>query len=89
MDVSNTIRIAEPLASGDWCVFCENKLAYMHTADGVAACLECGEQFLEAMKKYEDEMAEIAGLHFGPNRSQRRRAERHARRLHNDGSRRQ
>lgn len=83
------MQLAEPLESGDWCEFCNNKLAVTYTADDppVAACQECATEYSAAMAKYEDEMAEVAGLHFGPSRAQRRKAERHSRRLNNDGSR--
>lgn len=70
---------------GDWCEFCNEKLSIGENADGVAACADCARELLEAKAKYEAEMAEVAGLHVGPNRKQRR-AMRRASLLRNDGS---
>lgn len=96
--------VAEPL--DEWCEFCENKLATMKTADGVAACAECAKDVLAAMEKYSQEMAEageyplavfdkdgvtvltvnlIREPHFGPNRADRRHAQRKLR-LRNSGA---
>lgn len=70
---------------GGWCAFCQEKPSIGRNADGQPACEDCAKQLIEAQKKYEAEMAEVAGLHVGPNRKQRRAAMRQLKRR-NDGS---
>lgn len=76
------MQLAQPL--DDWCHFCENKMAVMHSLDGVPACQECATDVIEALRKTAAEMEEVKGLHVGPNRQQRRAAKRQMR-LRNDG----
>jgi len=67
-----------------WCEFCNEKLSIGPNVDGSEACADCAAELIAAHAKYEAEMAEVAGLHFGPSRAQRRQMRR-KHRLHNDG----
>jgi hypothetical protein len=67
-----------------WCDLCNSEPSVSETVDGFHACQECAKEFLAAKAKYEADMAEVDGLHVGPNRAQRRAARR-KQRLHNDG----
>jgi hypothetical protein len=67
-----------------WCEFCNEKLSIGPSANGSEACGDCAAELVAAHAKYEAEMAEVAGLHVGPSRAQRR-AFRRGLRLHNDG----
>ena len=65
-------EIAEPLPGGEWCEFCENKLAVMWTADDppVAACATCAAEAVAALQSYEDDEFELkdylSGFIAGP-----------------------
>jgi hypothetical protein len=73
------------LPAAPWCEFCNEKLSIGPSADGTEACADCAAELVAAHAKYEAEMAEVAGLHFGPSRAQRR-AFRRKQLLRNDGS---